>query len=524
MELGVGIVYWPGLEPLLLAPDTPAQVVEVEPQTFWFEPGGRHDDVRADPDVTRRIRALPQAKLVHGVGLPIASSLPLEPRRCALYRRTVTDLEATWASEHLAFNRAPGPAGAFGTGFLLPPRQTIDGVITAAARIRELSFGLTVPFAFETGVNYLRPRADEMSDGAFVAAVATVADCGILLDLHNLWTNQRNGRQTVDAFLEEIPLERVIEIHLAGGVELDGYWLDAHSGMVPEELAEIARRVVPALPNLGAIVFEMMPTHLTRVGLRAVRGQLEALHDLWALRRPDPEAFQAAAADAVVIRRPGGASSFSPAEWEQALGALVAGRPARGTLADELSADRGVALLRKLASEARAGMITGALPLTTRLILLARGEVFHRALLAEFERACPPQEFASSEALALAGWLEERDDLDVPYLREVISFEIAIVRAAIDCAGAEVRFQHDPAAVLEALAEGRMPPAAARGDFTLRIDTRVEGDDPGIGRPLSPDTGCGGGAPRRARHKWPRLVRTRPEDTRRKPGRPSGAA
>ena len=78
------------------------------------------------------------------------------------------------------------------------------------------------PFAVEIGVNYLRRRSDELSDGEFVTKVVEGANCGIILDLHNLWTNEMNGRQSIEDFLRQIPLERVWEIHLAGGYEEDG--------------------------------------------------------------------------------------------------------------------------------------------------------------------------------------------------------------------------------------------------------------------------------------------------------------
>ena len=77
--------------------------------------------------------------------------------------------------------------------------------------------------------DYLRPRPGELGDGEFFAAVAEQADCGILLDLHNLWCNERDGRQPVRDVLAELRLERVWEVHLAGGEELVGYLLDAHS-------------------------------------------------------------------------------------------------------------------------------------------------------------------------------------------------------------------------------------------------------------------------------------------------------
>lgn len=116
---------------------------------------------------------------------------------------------------------------------------------------------MPMPFAVETGVNYLHPRAEELPDGAFVAGVAMAADCGILLDLHNVWTNERNGRQAVDDFVAQIPLERVWEVHLAGGSELEGYWLGSHSGGIPDELHALAARVIPQLPNLRALIFEI---------------------------------------------------------------------------------------------------------------------------------------------------------------------------------------------------------------------------------------------------------------------------
>ncbi len=108
------------------------------------------------------------------------------------------------------------------------------------------------PIAFENPVSYLPPHPAEIPDGEFAAEVAEAADCGILLDLHNLLCNERNGRQSVAEYCRSIPLERVWEIHLAGGQLERGFWLDAHSGIVEPALLEIVAELVPRLPALRA--------------------------------------------------------------------------------------------------------------------------------------------------------------------------------------------------------------------------------------------------------------------------------
>src|SRR5262249_35407372 len=123
-------------------------------------------------------------------------------------------------------------------------------------------------------------------DGVFVGAVVESADCGILLDLHNAFANAVNGRQSVEDFLFQLPLDRVWEIHIAGGFVLEGFWLDAHSGAIPDPLLEIAKRVIPTLPNLKAIIFEIFPSFVPVVGSDLIRTQIEKLHELWSLRRP----------------------------------------------------------------------------------------------------------------------------------------------------------------------------------------------------------------------------------------------
>ena len=289
------------------------------------------------------------------------------------------ELASPWVSEHLSFNRVADGSGTWHSGFLLPPRQTMAGVEAAVASARALSVCLPVPVAIETGVNYLRPRPDELPDGEFVARVAEAADCGILLDLHNVWTNERNGRQSLADYTEQLPLERVWEIHVAGGHSHRGFWLDAHSGAVPADLMELAARIIPRLPNLKAIVFELFPAYLPKLGGNGYRPQLEALRRLWDRRNTKTSTRPPARHNP-----PQADPAPSPREWEQTLAKLTVHRPCSTPLADELRHDPGLAVIREMVERFRGSMVVRTLRLSSRLIMLERGTAYLEQLLAEF--------------------------------------------------------------------------------------------------------------------------------------------
>ncbi len=285
LDLGVGLALMPGLVDDLDRVGDLVDCLEVEPQTFWEETGDPAAPFRFDRGEALRVARRFDAVLAHGVSSPIGGSRPPSAAMAGLFAETVGLLGARLASEHLAFNEAPRGSAAFSSAFFLPPRQTPAGVEAAGEAIAVLRAGLTVPFSVETPVSYLRPRPDEMDDGAFVAAVAERAGCGILLDLHNIWANQRNGRQDVRAYLSQLPLDRVWEVHLAGGLDRRGYWLDAHSGGLDPELLALAADVLPRLPELRAVVYEIMPEFVSLDGRDVLRPDLEAVQRLVAEAR-----------------------------------------------------------------------------------------------------------------------------------------------------------------------------------------------------------------------------------------------
>jgi hypothetical protein len=301
-----------------------------------------------------------------------------------------------------------------------------------------------------------------LTDGAFVAAVADGADCGILLDLHNLWANERNGRQSVREFLDEIPLDRVWEVHVAGGFEYAGYWLDAHSGVMPEELLELAAEVVPRLPNVHAIIFEMVPQALPRTDVALLRRQVEMLRAIWTTRgtRVDGRTPKRAHAQSI--------DDLSPRDWQDTLGALAVGRQVSGPLADALRADPAVPVFRKLVWQVRAGMIVDNLTLTCRLLMLSRGKQFLRELFDDFFARVPPEFFGSTESDTFAGYIKEQH-IDEPFLDDVLAYECAAMRVQLDGGTQVIRTRHDPNALVAALSEDQIPAGIEEDDFEIVV-------------------------------------------------------
>lgn len=469
--LGVGLVYWQALEPLFAAQDARLQVLELEPQTLWeCRHGAAGWHYQVNQALLQRVAALPQAKLMHGVAQPLGGSCddPLDWQ--TPWRQCCEALAPAWVSEHLSFNRfaddgdaglpwQPGGPGVAQTSFLLPPRQTMAGVAVARRNIERLqrtSQGRSV--AFETGVNYLQPRPDELPDGDFFAALAQQADCHILLDLHNLWVNERNGRQCIDAVLAALPLDRVCELHLAGGAQLDGYWLDAHDRLADPALIERAAELIPRLPNLGAIVFEVLPAYIEGLGLEAIAHQLDTLQALWRLR-PALTLRPAAACEAGLpcpaLLTPQALADVQA--WEHSLGRIALGRPPGPAGQPALADDPGTAIFQHLVHEFRCSRIARVLRYTVLALLRHWGAPATAALMAAYTRQSPSDLYTAVEADHFARYLREhlaRDPGGAPWLAEVLAFEHAMLRASICGESTQLRWSVDPGRLFDALESG----------------------------------------------------------------------
>jgi uncharacterized protein len=468
-ELGVGIIYFPGLQSFLDIAQDVIDVLEVEPQTFWYKTRSQDSGYRLNQDVIQQLNQCSQRKIVHGVGFPIGGTTPLDLSYLPTFKEMIAAVNAPWCSEHLSFNRFASERDEFDTGFLCPPLQSPEGVKKTAANIQELKAKLPIPFAFETGVNYLQPLAGELSDGQFFAAVAEEADCGIVLDLHNLWCNEQNGRQPLREVLAELPLERVWEVHLAGGQDYQGYWLDAHSDLVPIPLMELAQEIIPTLPNLKALIFEILEdfVRIKNIQPEALLEQVKQLRSLW-----DSKGHQVATTTLSKSLNTHSVETTdrlpSTAEWETALGELITLRQTTQPFGKDLSHDPGTQVFQHLVASQRGGMVVTSLRLSTRLLKLSLGEPQFQELLEIFWRTTPPKLFASDEALNWATYLQTLS-LNIPFLEDVLKFELASHQVLSEGTPQHVKFSSDPFPILSALQLGYLPPPTSTGECKFMV-------------------------------------------------------
>ena len=187
----------------------------------------------------------------HGIGLSFGTDAPLDPDHLRKVARLVERVGPPWFTEHLAYTEAHG----WDVGHLAPLPLTREAVDAVCRNVRLWREAVGVPLLLEN-ITKMVVLPGELSEAQFTTEVVERSGCGLLLDLHNLHTNAVNHGFDPFEFLETLPLERVGQIHLAGGREdEDGYRYDSHSAPPPEPVWELLR-FVAARTELNAVILE----------------------------------------------------------------------------------------------------------------------------------------------------------------------------------------------------------------------------------------------------------------------------
>ena len=173
--------------------------------------------------------------VMHGVSLSIGSADPLNQAYLRDLATLTRRFEPAWISDHLCWT------GICGRNLhdLLPLPYTTDAVTHCARRIRQVQDFLGRRILIENISSYLQYRASRMREAEFLAAVAEQADCGILLDINNVYVNSFNHHFDSKRYLDTLPADRIAQFHLAGHRDCGTYLLDSHDHPVSDEVWEL---------------------------------------------------------------------------------------------------------------------------------------------------------------------------------------------------------------------------------------------------------------------------------------------
>jgi len=184
--------------------------------------------------------------VLHGVSLNIGSSDALDPRYLDALGELSEYTGARWVSDHLCWTGVEGR----NLHDLIPLPYTERASDHVAERVLEVQRHLGRRIALENVSSYLSYCDDGMPEWEFLAGIAEKADCGILLDVNNVFVSAHNHGFDAREFIAAIPADRVFQIHLAGHSEDPPLLIDTHDHPVREEVWEL---YAFALQQLGPV-------------------------------------------------------------------------------------------------------------------------------------------------------------------------------------------------------------------------------------------------------------------------------
>ena len=187
----------------------------------------------------------------HGLQLSVGTAEPLNSTYVDKLSQVLTLLRPVWFSDHLSLSHA----GGIDLGHLAPLSFTQEVVEIVHAKITLLQEQLSLPFLLENITYYFQIPGAEMTEWEFISRILESSDCGMLLDLNNLYINAKNHNYDAYEFLNSVPLERVVEIHLAGGLLREGLYVDTHGHSINEKVWEYLEFVCRRA-NVRGIVLE----------------------------------------------------------------------------------------------------------------------------------------------------------------------------------------------------------------------------------------------------------------------------
>jgi len=187
---------------------------------------------------------------VHGLGLSLGTPGPLDRSVLEQFAHVVKIADPEWVSEHVAFTRSH----EVDLGHLNPVQPTYHTLSVMAEHALEVAERCNKPLILENITSHLRVEG-EMSEPEFLNRLCEKVDCGLLLDVTNLYINSKNHGFGPRSWLRELDSRRIVQLHVVGYSIVDGRWQDLHAEPIQEDLRDLIHEVL-AYGAVQAVIIE----------------------------------------------------------------------------------------------------------------------------------------------------------------------------------------------------------------------------------------------------------------------------
>ena len=228
-----------------------AHVLRERPAMDWFEIIS--ENYFAEGGIARShlesVRATYRL-IPHGVSLSIGGSDGLNRDYLRRLRALVRRVGAPWCSDHLCWTGVDG----IDVHELLPLPYTTEALLHVVERVKEVQGELEIPFALENTSSYVEYRESTMAEHEFLAELCERADCALLLDVNNVFVSAYNHGFDPDCYIDAVPADRVVQIHVAGHTNKGTHLLDTHSDHVRDEVWRLYGRALRRCGSVATLV------------------------------------------------------------------------------------------------------------------------------------------------------------------------------------------------------------------------------------------------------------------------------
>jgi uncharacterized protein (UPF0276 family) len=282
---GVGLLYNAALPEYLMHHIDQVDYIEIIPDMFWSDEGRAASPRFVEmPKWRKQLDWLAERVplVAHNIGISLGTMDYFDKEYIYFMKEMNAAYDFTWHSDHLSFLKLPvkGPHD-HNAGIAIPVPYDHEYLEMIGAKVDFITTEIELPFLIENNVYFIEYPEQDYTEIEFINKLTSRHNCNILLDIHNLYANSVNQKIKTKEYIDGLDMSKVLEMHIAGGNEMNGTYMDSHAGPCPDEVWEILDYAVGKAPNLRGITFEFHESYFHLLKFDGLNRQIQMARNTW---------------------------------------------------------------------------------------------------------------------------------------------------------------------------------------------------------------------------------------------------